>query len=120
MVHQKLLQFSLAVVLGCAGGVGNANMNSAAPEALAPQALAKKMAAVRVPFIKNQGQIANDDVQFYAQMFAGTLFVTKGNHLVYSLPQKDKKIPGQIGCFVNRLLVDKKHSPKERVKVLFG
>jgi outer membrane murein-binding lipoprotein Lpp len=82
MIRQKTLQFCLTVVLVLTGGVSNAKMSSVATEALTPQALAKKMAAVKVPFIRNQGQIANNDVQFYAQTFAGTLFVTKENHLV--------------------------------------
>jgi hypothetical protein len=99
MIRQKILPFCLAVVLGCAGSVSNANMNSVATEALAPQTLAKKMAAVQVPFIKNQGQIANDNVQFYAQTFAGTIFVTKESHLVYSLPQKDHKNSGAAWVF---------------------
>ena len=89
MKHQKKLQFCLVWMLGCVCSVSNAHMTSVATEALAPQALEKHMAAVRVPFIKNQGQIANDDVQFYAKTFAGTLFVTKENHLVYSLPQNN-------------------------------
>ncbi|CAB1062870.1 hypothetical protein D1BOALGB6SA_7652 [Olavius sp. associated proteobacterium Delta 1] len=99
MIRQKLLQFCLAGVLACAGSVSNANMNSVATEALAPQALAKKISAVQVPFIKNQGQIANDDVGFYAQTFAGTLFVTKENQLVYSLPKKDHKNAAAVWAF---------------------
>lgn len=55
-------------------------------KAVAPQAVADKIAAAQVPFIKNEGQIANENVQFYAKMFAGTLFVTRENRLVYSLP----------------------------------
>jgi hypothetical protein len=99
MTRQKILQLCLAGLLVCVAGVGHANMDSAATEALARGALAKKMAAVRVPFIENQGQIANDDVQFYAQTFAGTLFVTKENQLVYSLPQKNRKNSGAVWAF---------------------
>jgi len=99
MIRKKILPFCLAVVLGCAASVGHTNMNSTATEALAPGILAKKIAAVQVPFIENQGQIENAEVQFYAQTFAGTLFVTKENHLVYSLPQKDPKNAAAVWAF---------------------
>ncbi len=89
MQRQTLRQFCLAGILCCSASVSNANVNPAAMDALTPQTLANKMAVVQVPFIKNQGQIHNDDVQFYAKTFAGTLFITRENHLVYSLPQKD-------------------------------
>jgi len=99
MIRQKILQLGLAGLLVCAAGVGHADMDSAATAALSPRALANKMAAVRVPFIENQGQIANDDVLFYAQTFAGTLFVTKENHLVYSLPPKNHQNTGAVWAF---------------------
>ena len=88
MVHRKILQLCLAGLLVGVAGAGLANENSAATPVLSMQALAKKMAAVRVPFIENNGQIANDDVRFYAQTFAGTIFVSQENYLLYSLPQK--------------------------------
>jgi hypothetical protein len=86
--------------LASVAGIGYANMNSSATGAMAPQTLAKKLAAVRVPFIENMGQIANDKVQFYAQTFAGTIFVTKKkNQLVYALPQKNHKNSGAVWAF---------------------
>ncbi len=99
MIRRKILQLCLAGLLVGAAGVAQADKNSASTSVPSPQALAKKMAAVRVPFIENKGQIANDDVQFYAQTFAGTLFVTKENHLVYSLPQKNHKNAGAVWVF---------------------
>jgi len=44
-----------------------------------------RIAAARVPFIANQGQLPNEEVGFYARMFAGTLFVTENGELVYAL-----------------------------------
>ena len=38
-----------------------------------------------IPFIRNQGQ-QDGDVEFYAQMFAGTVFVTRAGDIVYHLP----------------------------------
>lgn len=99
MIRRKILQLCLAGLLVGAAGVGLANEESASTPVLSPQALAKKMAVVRVPFIENKGQIANGDVQFYAQTFAGTLFVTKKNYLVYSLPQKNHKNAGAVWVF---------------------
>jgi len=44
---------------------------------------------VHLPFIENQGQ-ANDEVQFYASTFAGTVFVTEQG-LTYSLPVENSE-----------------------------
>jgi len=41
--------------------------------------------ALRIPFIENQGQIAAPGVKYFANIFAGTLFVTEGGELVYTL-----------------------------------
>ncbi|MDP2989510.1 MAG: SBBP repeat-containing protein, partial [Kiritimatiellota bacterium] len=40
-----------------------------------------------VPFIQNQGQIADSQVLFYARTFGGTVFVTTEGQLVYALPK---------------------------------
>ena len=73
-------------------GTALANTDSTGP-ALSPRAAAAKIAAARVPFIENKGQISAEEVQFYAKTFAGTLFVTRQNVLVYSLPLKSQKNP---------------------------
>lgn len=39
-----------------------------------------------IPFIQNKGQIKQSQVDFYANTFGGTLFVTDDNELVYRLP----------------------------------
>ncbi|MBN1106060.1 MAG: SBBP repeat-containing protein, partial [Deltaproteobacteria bacterium] len=46
----------------------------------------KKMSALQVPFIANEGQVAGD-VRYYAKTFGGTLFVTRHGEMVYSLPE---------------------------------
>jgi len=43
-----------------------------------------------IPFIKNIGQ-KNQDVKYYAHTFAGTVFITNENEIVYSLPKFESK-----------------------------
>ena len=45
---------------------------------------------VQIPFIENNGQIANKDVRFYAKTFGGTVFLEKNGVLTYSFPAEDK------------------------------
>lgn len=40
---------------------------------------------LQTPFIRNEGQLAADDVKFYARLFNGTVFVTDKGELVYNL-----------------------------------
>jgi hypothetical protein len=112
MIRLKILTFCLAGFLACAAAVGQAGMNSTEPKVLTPQALAQKMAAVKVPFIENQRQIGNDEVRFYARTFAGTIFVTRQNHLVYSLPLKNHKNAGAAWAFRESFVGQQKTSPQ--------
>jgi len=48
-------------------------------------AVLKKVSGLQVPFIENQGQIGNESVRFYADTFAGTVYVTGSGGIVYSL-----------------------------------
>jgi len=53
----------------------------------------EKLGGISMPFIKNEGQSAGE-VGFYAKTFGGTVYVTNGGEVVYSLPGsagKDKK-----------------------------
>ena len=45
-----------------------------------------KLRGLTIPFVANQGQ-TDKQVQFYAQTFGGTVFVTKTGTIVYSLPK---------------------------------
>ncbi len=78
------LIFLLTGCLCSAGVWAHAGTNGVA----APRAAVDKIASARVPFIRNQGQLPNPDVQFYARMFAGTVFVTGEADVVYALPQR--------------------------------
>jgi len=67
---------------------------------------------MQVPFIKNQGQIANQDVRFYAQTFAGTLIVTQNNQIVYSLPQKHHSGSAAVWSFRESFTDQQPTSPR--------
>lgn len=40
---------------------------------------------LQIPFIRNEGQVNNDEVMFYTQTFAGTVFVTNDGSILYSV-----------------------------------
>ena len=50
--------------------------------------LRRRLASVAVPFIVNQGQL-DSAVAYYAPTFAGTVYVTRGGGIVYSLSAGD-------------------------------
>jgi hypothetical protein len=68
----------LALVLAMADACAAAN----APVSRA--AVAARLAAVRVPFVANTGQV-DARVSFYAPTFAGTVYVARDGHIVYTL-----------------------------------
>ena len=97
MKHRVILLLSIAGLFSFASISGlnaspkhtaTAISDSTGKHPLSTQALADRLTTARVPFIQNQGQLAHEQVQFYARMFAGTLFITDQNQLVYALPQQ--------------------------------
>ena len=54
------------------------------------ESIKPKLAKLGVPFIENQGQIKDPSVKFYANTFAGTVFVNDKGEIVYSLVSKVK------------------------------
>ena len=54
-------------------------------------ALMKKVSGLQMPFIENQGQIKDKSVRFYANTFAGTVFVTDKGEIVYSLVKTEAR-----------------------------
>jgi hypothetical protein len=44
----------------------------------------EKAFKIQMPFIENQGQIADEQVRFYAKTFGGAIYVTKEGEMVYS------------------------------------
>ena len=45
----------------------------------------KETSSLQIPFIRNEGQIASNDVRFYTKLFNGTVFITDKGDLVYSI-----------------------------------
>ncbi|MBI5605785.1 MAG: SBBP repeat-containing protein [Deltaproteobacteria bacterium] len=46
---------------------------------------------IQIPFILNQGQVADENVRFYARTFRGNFFVTKSGEMGYCLPFSEAK-----------------------------
>ena len=56
-------------------------------------AVMKKVSGLQIPFIENQGQVKDKSVRFYANTFAGTVFITDKGEIVYSLIKaEDEKL----------------------------
>ena len=93
MKYPDIMQICFAGFLCFAGSTGlnaspnNTNSATASTDPLAPRALVDRLVSARAPFIQNQGQIPQQEVRFQARMFAGSLFVTERNQLVYALPR---------------------------------
>ena len=56
---------------------------------LANVSFASKITSVNLPFVKNSGEYPSK-VKFYAQTFAGDVFITEKGNIVYAFPAKDK------------------------------
>ncbi len=54
-------------------------------------AVMKKVSGLQIPFIENEGQIKDNSVRFYANTFAGTVFVTEKGEIVYSLIKQEDR-----------------------------
>lgn len=76
-LKRSTLALCTALLAGLAPGAGQAQM-------VAPKASAQ-LDGLNLPFIANAGQ-TDPRVGFYAQTFAGTLYVTRDGEMVYSLP----------------------------------
>lgn len=60
--------------------------------------------SAHLPFIQNQGQLAEQDVSYYAPTFGGTLFVTQSGEWVYKLPATSSAEHSRYWAFQERLL----------------
>jgi hypothetical protein len=78
-----LLLLASAAITPGAASAGTGRTPAAQPSLAAVRA---SLAAARVPFVGNEGQIPDAGVKFYARTFAGTVFVTSRADLVYALP----------------------------------
>src|SRR3990167_3827502 len=55
---------------------------------------ARKTKKLQMPFIANKGQV-DEQVEFYAKTFGGTVFVTKDGEIVYALPKSGNREDGK-------------------------
>ncbi len=67
-----------------------------APTAAERTKIEKAVKALSIPFVANAGQ-ADPKVAYYAQTFAGTVFVTKSGEIVYSLPAPESDKGDEAG-----------------------
>ena len=65
-----------------ASGIVDRNTNPQPDKAV----FAQKTQKLQMPFIANNGQV-DEQVEFYAKTFGGTVFVTKDGEIVYALPK---------------------------------
>ncbi len=45
-----------------------------------------QVAAARIPFVQNSGQVSDSSVVFYARTFGGTIYITDEGRIVYAFP----------------------------------
>ncbi|NOZ69103.1 MAG: hypothetical protein GXP46_07635 [Deferribacteres bacterium] len=64
-------------------------------EAVSREALMKKVLGLQVPFIENRGQVRDGSVKFYANTFAGTVYVTDKGEMVYNLRKAEPVTRGE-------------------------
>src|SRR3989304_10228904 len=56
---------------------------------LEKEEFAQKTQKLQMPFVANKGQV-DEQVEFYAKTFGGTVFVTRDGEIVYALPKTEK------------------------------
>jgi fibronectin type 3 domain-containing protein len=56
----------------------------------------------RIPFIRNEGQISNPEVGYYAKTFGGTVYVLNSGKIVYALPRFDNGVKNGSAAVVER------------------
>jgi hypothetical protein len=74
----------------------------------------KKPLSARIPFIENQGQLAESEVRFYAPTFGGTLFVKQSGEWIYNLPAESTGDQPRHWAFQERLLDARSVKPQGR------
>lgn len=89
----------LVGILCCVALSGNATTCNGPAGVSSPRVSTEMLAAVQMPFIENLGQVGEPEVRFYARTFAGTLFVSAANELVYSLPKGKRVDLGGMWAF---------------------
>ena len=94
-LHHRAIGWSAAFtrVLGCTQRAVKSRVGLAAAGLLIGAMCAHatpseaRMAAATVPFVANEGQLADASVKFFADTFGGTVYVKADGTIVYSLPK---------------------------------
>ena len=79
---------ALSVICGVAYLSESSHRGEISPQ-LDKAVFAQKTQKLQMPFIANKGQV-DEQVEFYAKTFGGTVFVTKDGEIVYALPKTEK------------------------------
>lgn len=114
----SVLFFAVAIVAFASGGWAAVRLSpgdgkpSPAQAAVAAQ-FSSKNASLQSPFIRNDRQLKDESVKYYAKMAAGTVFVT-GEGIVYSVFSGDKK--DRRGWSVRESLLNAREAPVEGLK----
>src|SRR3990172_1836989 len=66
--------------------IQNLSLTSIGDTALEEEEFTQKTRKLQMPFIANNGQV-DEQVEFYAKTFGGTVFVTRDGEIVYALPK---------------------------------
>jgi len=86
MTRTRGFDLAIAALIPCLAGWAHADIRGGNNATALPHDAASRIASAQVPFVRNQGQIADPLVRFFARTFAGMVFVTADTELVYALP----------------------------------
>src|SRR3989339_1842701 len=82
------ITLALSAICGAAHLRESSHRGEISPQ-LDKAAFAQKTQKLQMPFIANNGQV-DEQVEFYAKTFGGTVFVTRDGEIVYALPKTEK------------------------------
>ncbi len=101
---------ALSAICGVAHLRESSHRSGISPQ-LDKAAFAQKTQKLQMPFIANKGQV-DEQVEFYAKTFGGTVFVTKDGEIVYALPNNSSDVETQ--CLASLMHSPNGISPLER------
>jgi hypothetical protein len=89
-----LWSFALGlVIVSASSSIAAVGSDSARLTAKERGCIVKDVDRLQVPFIGNQGQLADKSVLFQAQTFGGTFFVTGDGEIIYSIARSQSATP---------------------------
>src|SRR3972149_8814165 len=102
MARTRLLKVISLIIIILLLPLVSYSINKPSPDKTAVLAKTSKLA---IPFIENQGQIKDKAVKFYANTFAGNVYVTEKGEIVYGLGSNQPSA-------VSNQLIKKTNTPK--------